>query len=273
VTTNLLEKLEQEFRDYLGTEALFYERGKTLQAIKARKLFKELFGTWRGYCSDRLDYDVRTADREIAAQKIVDLLRPIGLNLPSNEAQARPLTRRKLTNEDRLYCWRLAIETTDENLTAAHIERVVKAFLSDRNGTDETVGNRATEPEERQSMFNQALNKIIDGIDQLNSALVIPKFDDVAINNRDEYKSWLFDQLSADNVNKTKFQIIHLNQVKSLTTGDNPHLFYGYQMDDKGEIATPELRLGFVLQWQDTDDTETLQDQLVLNAPYPQYAI
>ena len=53
----------------------------------------EGYDTFEEFCRDTWDMDKRYANRTILATKTVDLLGSIGPILPSNEAQARELTR------------------------------------------------------------------------------------------------------------------------------------------------------------------------------------
>ncbi|NJL33924.1 MAG: hypothetical protein HC893_08765 [Chloroflexaceae bacterium] len=59
--------------------------------------------------------------------------------LPTNEAQARPLTRLKEPEQQR-EAWRRAVETApDERITAAHVERVVKELLRELESAQDSA--------------------------------------------------------------------------------------------------------------------------------------
>src|SRR5258708_322443 len=70
----------------------FHERGKALQCIKAKRLYRQTHETFEAYCRDRRDTGRHRAAQLIEAFKIYDHLVTIVTipQLPSNEAQVRP---------------------------------------------------------------------------------------------------------------------------------------------------------------------------------------
>lgn len=102
----------------------FIEVGTALQAIRDNRLYRESFATFEAYCQDKWNLTSRHANRLIEAVEVNEDLRPMGLELPTNERQARPLSR--VEPEIRAELWQTALDTAPNGkVTAAHVEKVV----------------------------------------------------------------------------------------------------------------------------------------------------
>ncbi len=105
----------------------FIEVGTALQAIRDNRLYRESFATFEAYCQDKWNLTSRHANRLIEAVEINEDLRPMGLELPINERQARPLSR--VEPEIRAELWQTALDTAPNGkVTAAHVEQVVEEY-------------------------------------------------------------------------------------------------------------------------------------------------
>jgi hypothetical protein len=106
----------------------FVEVGSALISIRdhPRKLYRE-YGTFEDYCRERWGMARNYANKMIAAAEIVDRLGTVVPILPTNEAQARPLSR--LEPEQQIQAWQQAVETAPNGkVTAAHVEQVAREF-------------------------------------------------------------------------------------------------------------------------------------------------
>lgn len=70
----------------------YKEAGKALMDIRDEGLYKQSHDTFEAYLKERWNWERSYAHRLIEAAKVADNLLPIG-NVPSNEAQARELTK------------------------------------------------------------------------------------------------------------------------------------------------------------------------------------
>ena len=62
--------------------------------IRDRRLYKEVKGykTFEEYCRVEWDFSRAYSNRLIASSKTLEVLAPVGANLPATERQTRPLT-------------------------------------------------------------------------------------------------------------------------------------------------------------------------------------
>ncbi len=176
---NRLNELEIVIKDNIQG---FFKTGFALSEIKNNKLYRENFGTFEDYCSERWDMGQNYANKNIKASEVVKNLGPIvsasesgtivplsvnQLNdnlsptgegfkvLPKNEAQARPLT--KLKPELQRIAWKQAIDTApDDKVTAAHIKKIVKVF---QNNLVEEITKKATERVSREEQFTKSFRR------------------------------------------------------------------------------------------------------------------
>jgi len=150
-----LQELESIVEHGLQT---FYEVGKALDEIREHKLYRETHKTFESYCLDNWGIGRRTADRFIAAAQVVEILRPIGLKIPTKENQVRPLT--GLPPELQLEIWQEALELSPNGMpTGAAVQRLVdQRFPS--NGNGRTPKDNASEVDKLRS-DNQRLRQQI----------------------------------------------------------------------------------------------------------------
>ena len=88
----------------------FYEIGCALLKIRDSRLYRDTHGTFEEYCRDRWDMGRDYADRIISSSNIVALLNADNCQqIPTNEAQARPLT--KLEPEQQKEAWEMVLPT------------------------------------------------------------------------------------------------------------------------------------------------------------------
>jgi hypothetical protein len=103
----------------------FYEVGQALIEIRDRKLYRQTHKTFEVYCQEKWNIGRRTADRYISATKIVEILRPIGLKIPTKESQIRSLV--GLPPAQQLEIWQKAVEISpDGHPTAKIVEHLVE---------------------------------------------------------------------------------------------------------------------------------------------------
>lgn len=119
-----LTELEQVVSENLMT---FYEVGMALAEIRDNRLYRETHDTFDAYCRERFDVVKTHANRLIGAARVVENLTPMGVKLPANERQARPLTR--LKPEDQREVWRKVIEQSPKGATTQIVRRAVSSFL------------------------------------------------------------------------------------------------------------------------------------------------
>lgn len=155
-----LDRLEATIETGLRT---FYEVGAALLRIRDGRLYLETHETFEEYCRERWEMTRSRAFRLIGASDVVrnlsaigdylqkqfkekdDGMLPIGNTgqlLPSNEAQARPMTELE-TAELQQEAWLRAMETApDGKVTAIHVARVVKDLKGERKEDKKTKDAR-----------------------------------------------------------------------------------------------------------------------------------
>jgi hypothetical protein len=101
----------------------FLEVGLALLRIRDGRLYRATHDTFEAYCRDRWGMTARHADRTIQAAAIVESFGPMGLKIPANERQVRPLA--QLPEPDRPDAWREAVETANGSPTCADVQRAV----------------------------------------------------------------------------------------------------------------------------------------------------
>lgn len=111
----------------------FYAVGCALAEISASKLYRLTHNTFEDYCRERFEVARQTAYQYMEAKKAVDNVRNCGQfkQLPSNEAQVRPLT--KLAPELQIEAWEKVVASApfDSGITAKHVSHVVGDMLGD----------------------------------------------------------------------------------------------------------------------------------------------
>jgi hypothetical protein len=97
----------------------FVEVGEALLAIRDERLYRDSHGTFEEYCRERWGFSDSRARQLIGAAQTVTNVTAAGLPAPSNEAQARELSR--IPEEDRADVWAKAVEQTGGKPTAAAV--------------------------------------------------------------------------------------------------------------------------------------------------------
>lgn len=103
----------------------FIETGDALLAIRDGRLYRATHNTFEDYCLNKWGLKQSRAYQLMDAAEVVhDLKSSTIVELPANEAQARPLTSIE-TPEERREVWKEAVETAPEGkVTAAHVQAV-----------------------------------------------------------------------------------------------------------------------------------------------------
>lgn len=97
----------------------FYEVGMALADIRDRRLYRAEHGTFEDYCQQRWQMSRRRAYQMIEAADAVGTMVHTELPPPSNERQARELSR--VPEPERADVWRETVERTDGKPTAAAV--------------------------------------------------------------------------------------------------------------------------------------------------------
>jgi len=117
------------------------EVGMALKQIQEQQLYREQHPTFEEYAQNRWELSRAHAYRLIESAKVIEDLSPDG-DVPTNEAQARPLSKVK-DPEARQELWDEAQERAGEKqVTAKIVEEVVKEYLS--QNPEEEVETAAT---------------------------------------------------------------------------------------------------------------------------------
>ncbi|MBU1695737.1 MAG: DNA methylase [Proteobacteria bacterium] len=110
----------------------FHEIGKALKEIRDKRLYKKtLFETFEAYTKARWDMGKSQAYRLINAYQVVHNLSPIGVILPCNEFQVRPLM--QLGSFEQRKVWKDFLNTGIE-ITALNIKKFISACKSADKG-------------------------------------------------------------------------------------------------------------------------------------------
>jgi len=109
----------------------FYEVGTALIKIRDGRLYRSSHDTFEDYCRDRWDMGRNYMNKLIASASVVDSLGTMVPILPTNERQARPLTKLE-TPEQQREVWEMVIETApDGKVTARHVAGVVALTIAE----------------------------------------------------------------------------------------------------------------------------------------------
>jgi hypothetical protein len=104
----------------------FIEVGKALLAIRDGKLYRADYTTFEEYCQHRWHVSRPYAYQLMDASVVVKNVSAMADVVPTNEAQARSLTR--LDPEAQQQVWRKVVDTAPaRGITAAHVSKTVKA--------------------------------------------------------------------------------------------------------------------------------------------------
>jgi hypothetical protein len=103
----------------------FIAVGQALLAIRDQQLYRPSYPTFEFYVHERWQMSRPRAYQLMDAAQVVDAVSTTVDILPTNEAQARPLTR--LPPEQQRKVWREAVETASASgITARHVQAVVR---------------------------------------------------------------------------------------------------------------------------------------------------
>ncbi len=131
-----LEELESIVEKGLQT---FYEVGKALDEIREQKLYWESHKSFDAYCLEKWGIAKQTAKRFIAAPQVIENLTPMGVKIPANERQVRPLT--GLSPELQLEIWQETLESSPNGIPSGAavqplVEQRFRSLGSGRPGQD-----------------------------------------------------------------------------------------------------------------------------------------
>lgn len=107
----------------------FQEVGAALLAIRDGRLYREQYGTFEEYCQQRWQLKQSRAYQLMdAAKALENLASSTIVELPSNESQARPLTRLEPGMQRQV--WQEAVETAPNGkVTGAHVAKVAERYM------------------------------------------------------------------------------------------------------------------------------------------------
>jgi len=119
-----LDQLESIINQNVGA---FYKVGSALAKIRDSRLYRDSHSTFEDYCKDKWDMGRNYTNKLIASASVIESLGTIVPIQPTNEAQARPLT--KLLPEQQQQAWQQVIDTAPEGkITAHHVSMVVSGI-------------------------------------------------------------------------------------------------------------------------------------------------
>ena len=128
----------------------FYEVGVALMEIRDQGYFKDTwkYPTFEAYCLGEWGMGRDYAYKQIAAAAVVQNV-DHGIQKPTNERQARPLT--VLEPDQQKEVWEMVVETApDRKITAKHVTQTVKEY----QGQDEPELEQKKEKEIQYENFN-----------------------------------------------------------------------------------------------------------------------
>lgn len=112
-------------------EEAFIRVGTALMAIRDGNLYRETNKSFGAYCKERWEFSRDFAYKQIAAAEVMGMLESVdhGIQLPTNERQARPLTTINL--EQVGDAWQTVVETAPKDddgipiITGKHVQKTV----------------------------------------------------------------------------------------------------------------------------------------------------
>lgn len=125
----LLELGQREVEMQRDVEA-FFRFGENLMAIREKRLYRQTHHTFKEYCEVRWGMSKTNANRLISAAEVVENLTPMGVILPTNERQTRPLAKLE-TPEAQQAAWTEAVERSPNGkptgaIVAAVVDEMVR---------------------------------------------------------------------------------------------------------------------------------------------------
>jgi hypothetical protein len=107
----------------------FVEVGQALSSIRDKRLYRDRYGTFEGYCRRKWELSKSHAYRMIESAAVASVLSPIGVKLTS-ESQARPLA--GLAPQSIPAAWKRAQELAGAGeVTASVVRRAAEEFKHD----------------------------------------------------------------------------------------------------------------------------------------------
>jgi len=134
------DRYEQDVRRHVES---YFEAAFALKYLHDKGLYLEEYSSWEGYVSAKLGLDRTYAHRLMkGADYIENVLRPLGLALPQNESQIRPLT--VLPKEKAQKAWREVVKKAkNSKITTSLVVQVVARYHplepSHKNGSVSSV--------------------------------------------------------------------------------------------------------------------------------------
>jgi len=125
-----LFQLEETIRQGLNT---FVDVGNALLEIRDKRLYRQEYSTFEEYCREQWNMKQSRAYQFMDSAKVIGNLQSSTIVelLPTNEAQARPLT--SLEPEEQVEAWKRVITSTPEGkVTAAVVLKAVKEVEQER---------------------------------------------------------------------------------------------------------------------------------------------
>lgn len=123
-TTQELEACEEVIERGLKT---FVEVGNALAKIREEKLYRQEYSTFENYCRDRWDFTQQYATSLVRAATLTETIVSKGLPAPTNEGQARELSK-IIDPGERVRVWERTLERTGDKPTAKAIREAHKAL-------------------------------------------------------------------------------------------------------------------------------------------------
>jgi hypothetical protein len=124
VETNTLVALEKVIEKGKG---MVIEVANALRKIRDGKLYRGSHKTFKAYCEERFDFTPQYALQICKSAEVIEEIQKsetIVSLLPTNEAQARPLSR--LPKEEQAPAWKEAVDRSKGKPTAKVVEQVVE---------------------------------------------------------------------------------------------------------------------------------------------------
>ena len=136
VAVEVVEELsEDEQRDRLHlerrVERAFYEAGKALRELRARRLYRSTHRTFEEYCRERFTFSRQAANYLIAGAEVFENLTTNGCQkLPTKERQVRPLT--KLESDQQCEAWQQAVDEAGGKIPSSRIVKDIVQRIRER---------------------------------------------------------------------------------------------------------------------------------------------
>lgn len=142
------ELARNESRIAQGLET-FKEVGTALLAIRDGRGYRFEYATFEDYCKERWGMERRHAYRLMDAANVISNVSNWTQIIPTNEAQARPLTQLNDNPDLQREAWQRAVETAPNGkITAAHVEQTIAQVLNKPHVANNSGNNEWYTPQE-----------------------------------------------------------------------------------------------------------------------------